>query len=167
MIAYSSDGSTWNLSTRSQLVDYINSFAYGNGRYVAVANNGQMAYSSSANTWNKISQDVFTSSESIKSVCFGNGIFVAVGDAGKIARSPNGMYWRSANNAADIFNNSKICSVTYGNGIFVAVGDYGKIAYSYDGQNWYAVNQSVTTNQIRSIYYGGGKFIAGTHYISD
>ena len=157
MIAYSSDGSTWSLSARSQLVDYINSFAYGKGRYVAVANNGQMAYSSSAQTWNKISQSVFTSSESIKSVCFGNGIFVAVGDAGKIAHSINGVYWRSANNAADIFNNSKICSV----------GDYGKIAYSYDGQNWYTVNQSVTTKQIRSIYYGGGKFIAGTHYISD
>ena len=166
LIAYSSNGGAWHLAKRSQLVDYINSFAYGKGKYVAVANNGQMAYSSSADTWNKISQSVFTSSESIKSVCFGNGIFVAVGDAGKIAHSPNGVYWRSADNAADIFNNSKICSVTYGNGIFVAVGDYGKIAYSYDGQNWYAVNQSVTTNQIRSIYYGGGKFIAGTHYTS-
>ena len=167
-IAYSSNGSSWYLSTSSKLeYYYINSFAYGNGNYVAVANSGQMAYSSSAYVWTKISQSVFTTSESIKSVCFGNGIFVAVSDAGKIACSPNGTSWLPANNAADIFNNSKICSVTYGNGIFVAVGDHGKIAYSYDGLNWYAVNQSVTTNQIRSIYYGGGKFIAGTHYISD
>ena len=166
-IAYSSNGGSWYLSSSSKLdYYYINSFAYGNEKYVAVANGGQMAYSPSAYVWTKISQSVFTTSESIKSVCFGNGIFVAVGDAGKIACSPNGMSLLPANNAADIFNNSKICSVTYGNGVFVAVGDFGKIAYSYDGLNWYAVNQSVTTKQIRSIYYGGGKFIAGTHYTS-
>jgi hypothetical protein len=108
----------------------INSIAFGGGKFVAVGNDGKIAYSTdNGTTWTRVVNSPFdissisdTNYYQIRSIAYGNGRFVAVGSRssgnypGKIAFSTDGITWMQApfqTGGTSTFN-----SVAYGEGTY-------------------------------------------------
>ena len=109
---------------------------YENGKFVAVGENGVIAYSTDGSSWTakKVGSNWWYG------VCYGNEKFVVVGTDGDVAYSTDGISWTTTT----ISNAPTIMAVCCGNGKFVAVGRIWNasgyyirtIYYSTDGINW-------------------------------
>ena len=135
--------------------NYWTSVCYGNGKFVAAAQNTNIAaYSTDGITW---TQATMPASADWFSVCYGNGKFVAVAQNTNIAAySTDGITWTQTT-----MPDSKYWfSVCYGNGKFVAVAQNTNIAaYSTDGITWTQTTLPAS-NYWSSVCYGNGKFVA-------
>jgi hypothetical protein len=144
----------------------IYDIAYGNGKFVAVGIDGQIAYSTDGSTWTAATNNGF---RLIEGVTYGGGRFVAWGSRGSIISngvitpwrdvvySSDGVYWTRANfaNFTEEFS-----SIAYGSGKFVAVSA-GQMAYSSNGSTWTLITDSALEGiSFSSIAYGAGMFIA-------
>ncbi len=92
----------------------------GNGRFVAVGNDGKLRYSADGTVWREA---YIPMEDFIRGVTFGNGRFVAVGGSyashsSIILTSNNGARWTVERCPAK----QVLYSVAYGQGRFVAVG---------------------------------------------
>jgi len=89
-MAVSSDGKTWT-SVENPFSVSTFAIAYGNGKFVAGSNLGDIATSGNGRNWtvvaNKILGSTSYSTDSLQVVAYGNGTWVGVGDNGKIAYS--------------------------------------------------------------------------------
>jgi hypothetical protein len=145
----------------------VNGVAYGNGKWVAVGSNSEMAYSTDGVNWTAVANTGFTKTHplsgilfSINSITYGGGKFVAVGDANQMAYSTDGINWTAVANTAILssidlveIDHTKIQSIVYGDGKFVAGGWCQRIAereehgaqmsYSTDGINWTAIDANI------------------------
>ena len=117
---------------------------YGSGKFVAVADEGKMAYSDDGIDWTAIRpgynsmQSQFN--DTIRGIAWGDGQFVAVGYGARMASSDNGINWNGWTES--MFSGQSILSITYGGGRFVAGSDNGKIIYKQDSGNWTGVHDS-------------------------
>ena len=150
-----SETAMWTASTLPSSANWY-SVIYGDGKFVAVANNSnKAAYSTDGINWTASS---LSSSAKWYSVTYGDGKFVAVasGNSNKAAYSTDGINWT----ASTLPSSGYWESVTYGDGKFVAVvTGSNKAAYSTDGINWTASTMPSSANWI-SVTYGDGKFVA-------
>jgi len=136
-MAYSSDGITWSTKTTDffERKDSISAIAYGGGKFVAVGNNGKMAYSSDDKYWIEITNTKFDT-DSINAIAYGSDKFVAVGNNGKMAYSEDGINWTAVTTTSIFIDSSpnpspvNINTIAYGSNKFVAVGNYGKMAHT-------------------------------------
>jgi hypothetical protein len=159
-------GGTWTAASdvegafgRSQIWD----IAYGNGRFVAVGDDGKMAYSSDGRTWTAIQpgygarQSKFTNA--IRGIAWGGNEFIAVGYDTRMAYSDNGLNWNGWDESL-VGGNSILC-ITYGGNRFVAGGDNGKIIYMHDGGNWTGVGESrFGEKSILALAWGDNVYVA-------
>jgi len=145
-------------------IEFINAIAYGGGKFVAVGDHGQMAYSSDGISWTAIPRVIGPRNDTnIYAIAYGSGKFVAGGrdyNNGIMTYSSDGVNWTTI---TDSTFTGPIDAIVYGGGKFVAVqgSNGGKMAYSSDGVNWTAVTDS-TLKSIKAIAYGGGKFVASS-----
>lgn len=132
--AYSEDGINWTQTTLPTKT-YWCSVCYGNGKFVAVAEDSNIAvYSEDGINW---TQTTLPASKSWNSVCYGNGKFMAVAYSCNIAAySEDGINWTQTTMPA----NENWYSVCYGSGKFVAVDYNGAAAFSTDGITWFNTN---------------------------
>ncbi|CAB4950056.1 MAG: hypothetical protein F2837_09100 [Actinobacteria bacterium] len=151
------------------------SVIYGNGLFVAIADNTrQLMTSPDGVTW---TAQTAPEASGWESVTFGNGLFVVVASNStgggffgpvtkRVMTSPDGINWTARTEAAA--NQWK--SVTYGNGLFVAVASSGtsRVMTSADGSTW-AAQSAAEANSWMSVTYGNGVFVAvavdGTHRV--
>ena len=142
--------------------------AYGNNTWVAVANEGKVAYSSDGRTWTLVTWTAAmptpfgTSNNQMYAVAFGNGIFIAVGRQG-MASSPDGRTWTK-------IGTSNPNNLAFGGGRWVAVGGAGGTAYSTDnGSTWtnvsagdvFGTSTAANRSGIFSVAYGNNRWIIG------
>jgi hypothetical protein len=139
--------------------------AYGQGRWVAITEDGLVAYSTDGGTtW--IDEDDEENPLSLPgsvttwtSITYGAGNFVAIASGGTVvARSPNGgVTWVGGTGLAS----SNWSSVTFGNNRFVAVSSTsGTVAaFSLDGLAWTA-STLPSTAVWTDVTYGQGVFLA-------
>ena len=137
----------------------IDAIAYGNNRFVAVGNYGNIAYSSNGASWTAVSNSPFD--DNIYAIAYGNNKFVALGstsgDQVKMAYSTDGENWNTVSNTS---NFGRLTLIAYGGGRFVAVGT--KTAYSTDGINWSIASSDAPLGYATgAIAYGDGKFVFG------
>ena len=128
---------------------WLAQIAYGNGRFVAVADSdGQVWYSEDGLAWTP-SAPVFAG-EPARAVAFARGVFVAVGDAQTIAVSQDGSSWNVATSGntgrtrgggtnsvgSQLMHEDYMC--VYGDDrAFVATTSMSGISLSYDnGVTW-------------------------------
>ena len=133
------------------------SVTYGNGKFVAIATNSNVAaYSTNGVIWNS---STLPDNLQWESVTYGNGKFVAISyNSDIVAYSVDGINWNSSNLPVS----DKWESVTHGNGKFVAVASYSNsnsAAYSTDGINWSA-SALPERKGWDAVVYGNGKFVA-------
>jgi uncharacterized repeat protein (TIGR02543 family) len=165
----------WTAVSNSQFSSIIRAIAYGNNRWVAVGNEGQMAWSANGETWTAVDDNTIWQYQdfanemhtaSISGIAYGDGKFIAVGACGIMAMSTSGDTWNAIEEkpfGTEIDGNSTINAIVYGNGGWVAGGNSGKMAYSNDGVTWEAMNIYSTfgSSQINGIAYdGGSKWVA-------
>ena len=149
----------------------IYDIAYGNGKFVAVGIDGQIAYSTDGSNWTKSQNNGFRMNDSrIQGITYGNGNFVAFGSRSNVVSngqvstwwdivySSNGSYW----SRADTSNfNGAISKIIYGGDKFLAISGSGKIAYSSNGSLWTPITDSLLNDVTFScVAYGAGKYIA-------
>lgn len=108
---------------------------YGNGRYLAVANDDAILYSPSdvyvsfdGERWSEL----ISTSYSFKSLTFGNNLFLGIyqsSSSNGVAVSTDGLNWTPS----DL---GYVNVATYGNGLFVLSGANYQTWTSSDGLNW-------------------------------
>jgi predicted RecA/RadA family phage recombinase len=154
------DGITWTIRAAAN-DNAWRAVAFGNGRYVAVSNNGvgnRIMTSEDGFNWTLVNSPADNSWEGI---CYGNGLFVAVASSGtgnRVMTSPDGLSWTIRNSASD----NNWINVVYGNGLFVAVANTGtgdRVMTSTDGITWTS-GASAADNAWNCVAYGDGKFVA-------
>ena len=160
-IMTSTDGVTWNSSDTYTLPGTLANWtglAYGDGKYVAVANNRQIAYSTNGTSWTL--QTAPHASGSYYGVSYGDGQFVLVGSSGNVATSSDGQTWTSRTASTSAGWND----VAYGNDLWVAISADApnRVMYSSDGAvTWTDAPQyAVFENAWEAITFGDGKFVA-------
>jgi len=154
---YSTDGLNWSRATGTPP-----KIAYGNGKFVAVGGQNEIAHSTDGQVWEAVSNPPFD----INDIAYGNGKFIAVGD-NKIANSADGINWTTV--SPILFDNTLgILCIVYGGGKFVTSDDWDATAYSLDGISWTPITQNKFEEFIFStsdnfgfypIAYGNGKWI--------
>lgn len=137
------------------------SVCYGSGKFIAVAQARNNAYSEDGVNW---TETTLPDSQFWSSVCYGNGKFVTVTQDSNIAAySEDGINWTQTTLPAS----EKWASVCYGNGKFVAVASQSNVsAYSSDGINWTETTWNVG-HDWSSVCYGNGKFVAVASFNSN
>ena len=182
-VASSTDGITWTTATLPANVDSTENnwrdIAFGNGRFVAIAdNNAQTAYSLNGTTWTSGQLPV---NADWRKVSYGNGVFLAVADGETAASSNDGVVWTSrsatvATATVTATNNDDSTAwssgtqatsgnwygVGYGNSKYVAVrgGSLG-VSYSTNGGSTWTDATGLTTgsDDVRAVAYGGGTWV--------
>ena len=128
-----------------------NNIAYGDGKFIAVSNNGIIAiYTESM--W---SDPVQVTNMSLLGITYSNGKFIAVGDGGKAITSTDGMNWSTPTEISDF----TLRDIIYKNNIFIAVGDNNGIVTSEDGETWSTHTLIQNAFNWRGVTYGNGKFV--------
>jgi hypothetical protein len=138
--------------------------AYGNGRFVAVGQDGTVPPNPVAwvqidgeSTWNKY--NLGSKSQGYPGcIAFGNGKFVApcVGENGrKWATSTDGFTWTHYDDGT---STRTINAITFGGGYFCAGGTYDFLGFSTDGINWTSATSgtSYSSEQYQDATYGDG-----------
>ena len=134
------------------------SVCYGNGKFVAVANNSNIAaYSSDGINWTQVK--ISNTVRNWTCSCYGGDKFVAIASGSNIvAYSANGSIWTETTIGSTARSWSSIC---YGNGKFIAVAIGANIfAHSSDGIIWTESIISTTSRNWSSVCYGNGMFVA-------
>ncbi|MDH5785412.1 MAG: hypothetical protein OEZ16_07360, partial [Chromatiales bacterium] len=159
IVGRSTDGVNWNwlsrpCSTWTTGENWMD-LAYGNGKYVAVGQEGCIMNSvDDGATWSEITPPV---SDQLNDVIWDGAQFVAVGVAGTILTSPDGTGWTQRTSPS---SETLITAVYDGNGLYVAVGNNGTVLNSANGIDW-TQPPAPTGNHIRALTFGNGKFVAG------
>ncbi|MGY5352231.1 MBG domain-containing protein [Wenyingzhuangia sp. IMCC45533] len=157
IISVQQSTSNWTSPTAAQNNTWF-SVAYGNGKFVALSNNGsnQVMTSPDGITWTPRAS---AENNQWRSVTYGNGLFVAVSFDGtnRVMTSPDGITWTPRTAA----QNNSWSSITYGNGLFVAVSFTGtnRVMTSPDGITWTS-RTAAENNRWLSVTYGNGLFVA-------
>ncbi|MFF2158146.1 cadherin-like beta sandwich domain-containing protein [Paenibacillus chitinolyticus] len=141
---------TWDTIT-SGVADDLNQVAFGNGKWVAVGNNGMILTSSDGISWSKTNILLY----SAIGVTYAGNQWIVTGASGKIATSPDAVTWtvRSTGTSVDL------SAPAYNGTVWVIVGYNGTILSSTDGITW-TPRTSGTTADFYGITYGGGLFVA-------
>ena len=118
--------------------------------YVAVGNQGKIAYSSDGGAVWTAATSPFAESN-LYAVAYGDGKYVAGGSTGKVATSTDGQNWTLYSSG---FGASPVLGITYFDiaNLWIAVGGSGKLATSTNGTTWTLRTSSFSTTFINSVY---------------
>ena len=181
-VAWSTDGVTWTVTTLPANTDSTESnwydIAFGNNRFVAIADNATMvAYSFNGATWYA---STMPSNQDWRKLVYGSGVFLALADGEVAASSHDGKNWTSrsttiasisvTDTAKDdstawatgtLSSSANWSAVGFGNNRFVAVsGPTLNVAYSNNGgTTWTAGIIPTGSDDARCIAYGGGVWV--------
>jgi len=146
-----------------------NSIAYGNGTFVAIADNfmyggNAVATSTDGIVW---TNRILPSLAYWQSVTYGDGRFVVIAGgyygSNKVATSTDGITWT----VGTMSETKSWYSVTYGNGMYVAVAkNSSTMATSLDGITWTARNTMPVFSFFDSVVYGNNIFVAVANTVS-
>lgn len=141
----------WNKTTMPSTA-YWKSVCYGDGKFVAVAQNSDaVAYSEDGIIWIQTELPI---SANWHSVCYGDDKFVAIANnSDAIVYSEDGITW----NLVTLSSTNYSYNVCYGNGVFLSVGSSTTCLYSTDGITW---NTTKLPASACHICYGDNKFVA-------
>jgi sugar lactone lactonase YvrE len=162
VVAISEDGEHW-MKQLPVTSESLNGVAFGNGRFVAVGNNGTVLTSTHGVVWE--TQTLTPEGRpDLRGIAFDQGLFVAVsGNAnGSIWTSPDGINW--TNRGMDF--GVSFMAVTAEGGQFIAVGN--TIVVSTNGLDWEPaeVPANLVGEEIvlEHIAYASGRFLAAQQW---
>jgi len=157
LYASQDNGATWTLVSLGLTSLGMDAPAYGDGKFVAAANGGDLLVSDNGIGWSLgtpyggISRPV---------IAFDNGVFAIVPFIGDVYVSGDGaINWQ---NRFTIPTYWRMSDLAAGDGIFVAVGRIdsqgGVLCASHGGDSW--VSRTLGISDLWGIAYGNGTFVA-------
>jgi hypothetical protein len=149
-------GYQW-LPASAPTVPYLQSMAYGGGRFVAVPNvNGPAQAMVSPDGLGWTQRSTLPYSGYGWRIAYGAGTFVAVASTANAVAltSPDGLTWTSRTTPGNSYQ-----WITYGAGLFVAVNGTTNASTSPDGITWTQRTLPLSQTWLR-VAYGGGQFLA-------
>ena len=152
-IFYSEDGKTWTI----QEIDDRgkSSVAYGNGKFVAVSNEGGWVYSSTdGETWSSVQLSV---TEDYNRIRYVNNTFIIVGNNGTIITSPDGETWTIRTSGTE----TDLRGIAYGNNMYI-VGGRDYILVSTDLETWTSYTLPTGVGGCNSLAFANGIFMLGS-----
>lgn len=127
---------------------------YGNGKWVAVGNNGYMCVSNDGATWGT----PFTvGTRKWRGIIYANNKFIACGEYGSVGVSSDGTTWttQTVGNSTASYN---WYDIIFANNSYMMVSDDGGyIATTTDLDTWSVVSKGATSK--RCIAYGNGLYV--------
>ena len=150
------DNWTWSNPSVDNTSEVLG-FADDGSTVVAVGRSGLVRTSSNGINWTDRNSGVTTDIEGI-TYASGLGLFVAVGESGTILTSPNGITWTQRSSPSGF--SSRLRDVVFAESRLVAVGDNGSLLTSANALSWTDRSLSVDGNDLNSIAYGEGIFVA-------
>ena len=189
-VASSTDGVTWTVTTLPANVDSTENnwrdIAFGNGRFVAIAdNNAQTAYSINGTSWTAGQLPV---NADWRKIAYGNGVFFALADGEIGASSQDGINWTQRSTtvasisvtatakddstawaAGTQATSGTWAAVGYGGGKYVAVRNNSiGISYSTNGTTWTdAVGIATGSDDARAVAYSGTTWVVPYYAAND
>jgi len=146
----------WHGTSNSNAGKWVD-IAYGNGRFVAVAEgDSTILYSTNGSSWGKATLPSYSY---LSCVTYGGDKFVALPNSSSKTAfySTNGTSWTAVTMTKAV----TWASITYGNGKFVAVSSSkGTAGYSTDGINWTLTTLPSSSSGTWTVTYGNGIFVA-------
>ena len=145
-----SDQHTWTERTSPFGGTYINKIKFGNGYFVAVANNGKFAYSTNGINWTLSNTAAFSSIHDIYALTYAAGTinkWVMAGTNGRLAYSNADTPLAWTTNTAGfgthttVDGNSTVYDLEYNGSYIISVGANGRFSTSADGVFWDAKTQ--------------------------
>ena len=135
---------------------------YGNGKWVAVGNDGYMCVSTDGTTWGT----PFTvGTRKWRGIIYANNQFIACGEYGNVGVSSDGTNWatQTVGNSTSSFNWYDIIFI---NNSYIMVSDVGGfIATTSDLTSWTVTSKGATSK--RCIAYGNNMYVClGGGYVS-
>jgi len=119
-IGWSDDGIKWKVIESTPFgTSVINGIAYGNGKFIAVGEDGKMASSTDGKTWTSVDASAVFGTSNIYDIAYGNNQFYAVGsstllDNAKCGYSKdNGATWTSTDNTFKTIFGNYISGIVY------------------------------------------------------
>ena len=153
VIATSSDGLNWAAQRVPDGRYSLRDVAYGNGRFVAIGDEGAMLTSETGEEWVVAASGQGGGGR----IIFGNGQFLVLiwnwPRQNFVLTSADGTQWVRSDLS------ESVSAITAGNGQFVAVGAKGAILTSPDGQAW-ARQTSPTQLDLQAVGFGDGMYLA-------
>jgi hypothetical protein len=149
-------------ATATRNINWVNSAAYGKGKYVIGGMGGNIAYSDDLDTWTNFSWETGTDllgDNTVNQIVFGGDKFIAVGGNPSIgAVSSDGITWAQTGDI-QLNTTSDYPHVGYGAGVFIATWQ-GAASYTTDAYTWTLIaDTKFETSTINAIAYGAGKFV--------
>lgn len=145
---------TWTLRSPHPVGATLQSVTFGDGRFIAVGDNGSVATSNDGFNWESIESGTH---ETLLAVGYGGGRYVAVDDSGGIISSTDGIDWTYTNVGQEL----SLLTTCYGGGRHIVAGRQGVALTSIDSVTWETA-VSNTTESIVSVIYVENGFIAMT-----
>jgi hypothetical protein len=159
------DGSSWTAVAAAEANPW-QSVAYGDGVFVAVAQDGTNRVMRSVDgglTWSAVAA---TEAKLWRSVAYGDGVFVAVAPSQLLAGVVEDLVMRSVDGGVTWSKvsvpRSPWTSVAYGAGVWVAVARSGtnRVMRSVDGGLTWSAVAATEANEWWSVAYGDGVWVA-------
>lgn len=139
-----------------------NAVAYGDGKFIAVGDSGDVAVSTDGFTWTSST----IANRNLSAIAYGNNMFVCCGE-GYAYTSSDGTTWSS-----EIYlGTSNVTGICYSGDKWVCVTDTQTTYYSSDASTW-TTGSVGTSDTLHGVSYGNGYYIAtgggagGTIYTS-
>jgi hypothetical protein len=164
-VAYSANGTSWTVTTLPANDDSAESnwvdLAYGNNRFVAIADNAAMAaYSFDGATWYKSNLPAIAEWTSVR---YGQGLFYATASDNVAASSEDGLNWTLRDvpyATVDITVTKKDINDAYAANTLPATGTWSDMIY--DGSKFVAIGYDATPLPIAAYSTDGQSWTAGT-----
>lgn len=141
---------TWTEVTSPFGSTQINKVRYGNGYYVAVANNGKFAYSTNGINWTLSNNAAFSSIHDIYALTYAAGTinkWIMAGTNGRYAYSTEDVptAWTTVTTGFGTHtttdSNSTVYDLAYNGSVVLSVGHNGRFSTTPDGVFWDAKTQ--------------------------
>ena len=152
-ISVSSDGVTWSRANPNAAFGNLTDVAYGNGRFIAVGDNGRAFSSTDGLAWTQLNTSV---TAAFSCVAIGPGLIMAGSTGQAIYTSADGSAWSQRITGTNV----AFRGAAYGAGRYVVVGDSGGIYTSADGVAWSRATSGVTTQLLNVSWFDEFGFIA-------
>jgi hypothetical protein len=146
----------WHLRSGIAGSERLQRVTFGQGRFVAVGQAGEIQTSSDGINWTARGSGL---AASLWGILTTTNLFVVVGDSGTILSSTDGLNWVQRESGTIAL----LSTVAYGNGRFVAAGatNMGQnvVATSVDGTNW--TSRLIAMGGLpMDLEFGNGRFVA-------
>jgi len=156
VIAYSSDGISWEGQTEEGSGAIVNGITFANGKLVAVCSGGKIITSTSGemNSWTAQTSGINTD---LLGVAFNSNtnMIIACGGSGRIITSSDGVSWSSRTSGVSIVLNKPVII----SGDIYVMGNAGTLLLSTEGTTWTLKAGGVNVT-IYKIAYGNGIYVA-------